>query len=56
LDNNLKEKIIIYEVSRINNLFDSGKPLLDLCKLKEPDFIESSAAALFLHSFYTFPT
>jgi hypothetical protein len=51
LDNNLKEKIT-YEISRINNLFDSGKPLLDLCRLKEPDFIESSAAALFLHSFY----
>jgi hypothetical protein len=51
LDNNLKEKIE-YEISRINNLFDSGKPLLDLCRLKEPDFIESSAAALFLHSFY----
>jgi hypothetical protein len=51
LDNNLKEKIV-YEISRINNLFDTGKPLLDLCKLKEPDFIEASAAALFLHSFY----
>jgi hypothetical protein len=51
LDNNLKEKIV-HEISRINNLFDTGKPLLDLCKLKEPDFIEVSAAALFLHSFY----
>jgi hypothetical protein len=51
LDNNVKEKII-HEISRINDLFRSGKPLLDLCKLKEPDFIESSAAALFLHSFY----
>jgi hypothetical protein len=51
LDNNLKEKII-HEISRINDLFDNGKPLLDLCKIKKPDFIESSAAALFLHSFY----
>ena len=51
MDNNLKEKII-YEISRINGLFNSGKPLLDLCRLKEPDFIESSAAALLLHSFY----
>ncbi|MDR0722546.1 MAG: hypothetical protein LBF75_07120 [Treponema sp.] len=51
MDNNLKEKIV-YEISRINNLFDSGKPLFGLCKLKEPDFIESSAAALLLHSFY----
>jgi hypothetical protein len=51
LDNNLKEKIV-YEISRINYLFDSGKPLLDLCKVKEPDCIKSSAAALLLHSFY----
>jgi hypothetical protein len=51
LDNNLKEKII-HEISRIDNLFNSGKPLLGLCRLKEPDFIESSAAALLLHSFY----
>jgi hypothetical protein len=51
LNDNLKEKIE-NEIARINKLFDSGKPLLDLCRLKEPDFIESSAAALFLHSFY----
>ena len=51
MDNNLKEKIT-YEISRIDNLFNSGNPLLDLCRLKEPDFIESSAAALLLHSFY----
>jgi hypothetical protein len=51
LDNNLEEKIN-NEIGRINKLFDNGKPLLALCKLKEPDFIEASAAALFLHSFY----
>jgi hypothetical protein len=51
LNNNLKEKIE-NEIARINKLFDNGKPLLDLCRLKEPDFIEASAAALFLHSFY----
>jgi len=51
LDNNLREKIE-HEISRINELFNSGKSLLDLCKLKEPDFIESSAAGSFLQSFY----
>lgn len=51
MDNLLKEKIE-YELSRINKLFDSGKPLLDLCKIKEPDFIEASAAGSFLQSFY----
>ena len=47
----MKEKIE-HEIYRINKLFDSGKPLLDLCKIKEPDFIEASAAGSFLQSFY----
>jgi hypothetical protein len=51
LDNNLEEKIN-NEIGRINKLFDSGKLLLALCKLKEPDFIEITAAAQILHSFY----
>ena len=51
MDNNLKEKIE-HEISRINELFNSGKSLLDLCKLKEPDFTEASAVGSFLQSFY----
>ena len=51
MDNFLKEKIE-HEIYRINKLFDSGKALLDLCKIKEPDFIEASAAGSFLQSFY----
>ena len=51
MDNTIKEKIE-HEIFRINRLFDSGKPLLDLCKIKEPDFIEASAAGSFLQSFY----
>jgi hypothetical protein len=51
LDNEAKAKIL-FEISRINKLLDEGKPLLDLCKLKTPDFIERSAVALLLHSFY----
>jgi hypothetical protein len=51
LDKNIKEKIE-YEISQINKLFSEGKPLLDLCKYKELDFIEKSAAGSFLHSFY----
>ena len=47
----MKEKIE-HEIYRINKLFDSGKALLDLCKIKEPDFIEASAAGSFLQSFY----
>jgi hypothetical protein len=51
LDNGLKAKIV-FEISQIDKLLDDSKPLLDLCKLKTPDFIEMSAAALVLHSFY----
>jgi len=51
LDNKLKEKIE-HEILRLNKLFVSGKPLLDLCKIKEPDFVEASAAGSFLQSFY----
>ena len=51
MENKLKEKIE-HEIFRVNKLFDSGKPLLDLYKIKEPDFIEASAAGSFLQSFY----
>ena len=51
LDNNLREKIE-HEISRIEKLLTDAKPLLDLCKQKEPDFIEITATAQILHSFY----
>ena len=51
LDSGLKAKIL-FEVSQIDKLLDGSKPLLDLCKLKVPDFIEMSACAMVLHSFY----
>ena len=51
MDDKIKEKIE-HEIFRINKLFDNGKPLLDLCKIKEPDFLEASAAGSFLQSFY----
>jgi len=51
--NNELEKEVNFEISEINKLFDEGKPLLDLIKIKEePDFIEKAAAGSFLHSFY----
>jgi hypothetical protein len=52
LPNSLQEKIRA-EIQKLDKLFESRSPLLDLCKLKEPDSIEISAAALFLHSFYS---
>jgi uncharacterized protein (UPF0332 family) len=51
LDNNVREKIE-HEISRIERLLHDAKPLLDLCKLKEPDFVEITATAQILHSFY----
>jgi hypothetical protein len=45
LDDVLRAKIL-FEISQIDKLLNDSKPLLDLCKLKKPDFIEMSAAAL----------
>ena len=51
LDEKLKLKIV-FEISQIDKLLNDSRPLLDLCRLKTPDFIEMSAAAMILHSFY----
>jgi hypothetical protein len=51
LDIKVREKIE-HEISRIEKLLSDAKPLLDLCKLKEPDFVEITATAQILHSFY----
>jgi hypothetical protein len=40
------------ELQKLDKLFQESEPLLALCRLREPDFIEMSAAALCLHSFY----
>jgi hypothetical protein len=51
LDENVKIKIK-HEISRIDKLINDAKPLLDLCKIKTPDFVEITATAQILHSFY----
>jgi len=51
LDEVVKIKIE-HEISRIDKSLGDVKPLLDLCKIKEPDIIEMTAAAQVLHSFY----
>jgi len=51
LDNSTKAKIL-YEISRIDKLLNDSSPLINLCKLKEPDYIEMTAMAQILHSFY----
>jgi hypothetical protein len=51
LDDSIKVKIV-YEISRIEKLINDSSPLINLCKIKEPDYIEISATAQILHSFY----
>jgi hypothetical protein len=51
LDNAAREKLL-YEIQQINTLLEDASPLLSICRVREPDFIERSAAALLLHSFY----
>jgi hypothetical protein len=51
LNKNVKQKII-FEISQIEEVIDSTKPLRDLCKIRMPDIIEKSAVALLLQSFY----
>jgi hypothetical protein len=45
LDENVKQKIL-FEISQIDEVIDSTKPLRDLCKLRNPDIIEKLAVAL----------
>ena len=52
MDNGLKTKLL-FEISQIDKLLNDGKPLFDLYKIKTPDFIEMSAGAMVLHSFYS---
>ena len=51
MDENVKIKIR-HEISRIEQLLIDAKPLIDLCHTKEPDFVEITAMAHILHSFY----
>ena len=51
MDNGLSKKIL-FEIEQINQLINDSSPLFDLCKVREPDFIERCGIALILHSFY----
>jgi hypothetical protein len=51
LDNATQAKVRL-EISQVDELLSSSDPLLKLCSLKTPDFIEMQAAAMVVHSFY----
>ena len=47
----LKTKVF-FEIQQIEKLILQAHPLLEVCKHKDPDFIEMSAMSAVLHSFY----
>jgi len=51
LDNTIIQKIK-FEIEQIDELIEAASPVFDLCKIKEPDFIEKCGIALILQSFY----
>ena len=51
MDNSAKIKIK-HEISRIEKLLNDSNLLITLCKNKYPDYVEISAMAQILHSFY----
>jgi hypothetical protein len=51
LDNATAQKIL-FEIEQIDELIHESSPLFDLCKIKEPDFVERCGIAMILHSFY----
>ena len=51
MDEIIKTKVI-FEIQQIDKLIFQADPLLRVCKLKDPDFIEMSAMSAVLHSFY----
>ena len=51
MDNTIIQKIQ-FEIEQIDELIDAASPLIDLCRNREPDFIERCGIALILQSFY----
>ena len=51
MDNSTVQKIL-FEIEQIDQLIHDSSPLIDLCKIKEPDFTERCGIALILQSFY----
>jgi hypothetical protein len=51
LDSATTQKIL-FEIEQIDELITDSRPVIDLCKIREPDFVEKCGIALILHSFY----
>lgn len=51
MDNSIIQKIQ-YEITQIEKLINDSSPVLSLCRIKEPDFVEKCGVAMILQSFY----
>ena len=51
MDNVTAQKVM-FEIEQIDELISESSPLFDLCKIKEPDFVERCGIAMILQSFY----
>ena len=51
MDNAVTKKIL-YEIEQIEENISASSLLIDLCKIKEPDFVEKCGISMILHSFY----
>ena len=51
MDNVTAQKVL-FEIEQIDELINESSPLFDLCKIKEPDFVERCGIAMILQSFY----
>ena len=51
MDDAITQKIL-FEIEQIDQLINDSNPLFELCRIREPDFVERCGTALILHSFY----
>ena len=51
MDSVITQKIL-FEIEQIDELITDSIPVFNLCKIREPDFVEKCGIALILHSFY----
>jgi hypothetical protein len=51
LDNAIIQKIQ-FEIEQIEELIKASSPVFQLCRIREPDFVEKCGIALILQSFY----
>ena len=51
MDNEITQKVQ-FEIEQIDQLINESSPVFNLCKIREPDFVERCGIALILQSFY----